>query len=236
MISTDRGQNQNQQGTAMSSVTAMTRSSVWTDKAATLATSLWDQGYSASKVADELWDRLGIRVSRSAVIGKLSRIRDGVGQRLTWTDDLVQAMADCASRGLTISEAAQAITRIAGQRVSATAVHCKAATCGIRLGGRGKRTIQPRTPKHLRRTKPLPTPKPIAIVKPSGGAACDILGLKPWSCRWIDEDPLAGPARYCGEPRARGAYCAYHGAMAYVPVAERDKPIKTWLDGKREAA
>ena len=214
----------------------MTRSSVWTDRAVKLATALWDQGYSASRIADELWDRNGIKVSRSAVIGKLSRIRDSAGQRLTWTPDLVQAIADCASRGLTISETAQAMTVMVGQRVSATAIHCKAAACGIRFTGRGKRTIQLRTPKHVRRTKPLPPRKAVPIVQPSGGAACDILGLKPWSCRWIDGDPLTSPARYCGEPRTRGAYCAYHGAMAYVPVAERDKPIKTWLDGKREAA
>ena len=57
------------------------------------------------------------------------------------------------------------------------------------------------------------------IVAPDDSLRVTIADLKGSMCRWPLGDPSSDDFRYCGSPARHGAYCAFHGAIAYTPVA-----------------
>lgn len=58
--------------------------------------------------------------------------------------------------------------------------------------------------------RPLGASKPVTIDQLTGH-----------SCRW----PLSSgsPWKFCGLPKARGAYCEVHGSLAYRRPADKEK-------------
>jgi hypothetical protein len=50
------------------------------------------------------------------------------------------------------------------------------------------------------------------------------------SCRYIISTEAALSIRYCGQEKKRGAYCAAHGALCYLPPKTKktdvEEPIK----------
>lgn len=45
----------------------------------------------------------------------------------------------------------------------------------------------------------------------------DLMGLKPYSCRYpVSADDVV-PIMFCGKPQEHGSYCKEHGAICYYP-------------------
>jgi len=58
---------------------------------------------------------------------------------------------------------------------------------------------------------PLPKPEPI---KPG---AMKFMDLNPFSCRYVVNDGHASTFLFCGKPKEKGAYCADHASICYIP-------------------
>lgn len=60
--------------------------------------------------------------------------------------------------------------------------------------------------------------------KPPAGA---LLGhLRSTSCRYILPEKHEGQHVYCGERKARGAYCTDHAVLCYAPIADVKKRMR----------
>lgn len=46
----------------------------------------------------------------------------------------------------------------------------------------------------------------------------DIMGLKPYSCRYPISADDVFPVLFCGKPQEHGSYCKEHGAICYLPT------------------
>lgn len=159
----------------------------------------------------------------------------------TWTDDRVDTLTRLWRDGLSASQ----IARDLGG-VTRNAVIGKVHRLG--LSGRatphvpGARHSEPRGERRYRRPQIA-----AQAVRPAGVTPAAVPSVEPvpdtglattlsvrWSqCRWPFGDPLADGFRLCGRGRARGAYCAAHGALAYRPT-ERNHLMK--LAGLRPPA
>lgn len=56
------------------------------------------------------------------------------------------------------------------------------------------------------------------VFEPAGEGAVTMMQVGARHCRWPHGDPEGPDFRFCGRPRAQGAYCAAHAARAYAPV------------------
>ena len=59
-----------------------------------------------------------------------------------------------------------------------------------------------------------------AVPEPAGEDAVTMLQVESRHCRWPHGDPEGADFRFCGRPRAKGAYCTTHAARAYAPVPD----------------
>jgi GcrA cell cycle regulator len=171
--------------------------STWTAERTALARKLWLDGWSCSLIAK----RLG-GVTRNAVIGKLSRI--GCGGR----------------------NGASAPTLHAAYATSERATRCKAATAAIREGvKRARRTSDPAYRFGPQKTQPGEgkPPQHPSLDVPADTDPVPLLKRTVFRCAWPLGEPEDPEMLCCGAPATRGAYCAVHGAVAYVPLTARQR-------------
>lgn len=79
---------------------------------------------------------------------------------------------------------------------------------------RAPRPARPRPPRPVKArimTSPPEPPQtdPITLMQLGG------IGDDPGRCRWPIGEPAGPDTLFCGAPRERGAYCAWHGNLAY---------------------
>lgn len=69
------------------------------------------------------------------------------------------------------------------------------------------------SPEVLIPVVPPPVPKP-----PEKTGRFRFIDLRPNSCRYVVSGKRAEEFLFCGEPKKRGAYCAEHAKLCYVPL------------------
>lgn len=173
--------------------------------------------YSSSQIAG----RLGC--SRSAVIGKLSRLgisRTPRGpQPFQWTKDLDDQLYALHLRAFS-------------DRTIATILGCAVSALRKRRQKFGEKPVPPGAepnryairPKHIPRrlfrdADSMPTPDDVWTPLPTS-MPVTLAELTASSCRWPCGDPLSPAFRFCGAPAIVGkSYCKCHCAIAFQRAA-----------------
>ena len=170
----------------------------WTEDRVEILKKLWAEGLSASQIAT----KLGMGVTRNAVIGKVHRLNLAGRQTAPRTQ---------APR----TGGARKPTREGG------APHRGPSTPSMPTAGSAalKSYAQP---QHNPRLAPLPEPKPLRLVDLPKDGRITILHLSDKTCKWPIGDPNHEDFCFCGHgPRDGSPYCEYHARMAYQPAQER---------------
>lgn len=167
----------------------------WTDERVELLKKLWGEGLSASQIAG----RLGMGVTRNAVIGKVHRLN------LSGRAQQPRTAAPRAPRK---------------QREPSLAGHGNGTPS---LPTAGSAALKPLLRAEAApRPVALPEPTPVRLVDLSKGGRITILHLSDKTCKWPIGDPGAEDFCFCGhDPRAGSPYCEYHARLAYQPMQDR---------------
>ncbi|MBL1419246.1 MAG: GcrA cell cycle regulator [Alphaproteobacteria bacterium] len=168
----------------------------WTDDRVELLKKLWNDGLSASQIANQMGG-----VTRNAVIGKVHRL--GLSGRITST------------RG----RAAKGAGRTAASKQRSQRREPKMPNISI---GNTALKAEPMA----KMATPLPKEKiiPMALVKSSKGDNISIFELTEYTCRWPEGDPSNNDFHFCGgRNNGSGPYCEAHAAVAYQPTLRRKK-------------
>ncbi len=167
----------------------------WTDERVELLKKLWSEGLSASQIAG----RLGMGVTRNAVIGKVHRLN---------LSGRAQQPRSTAPRAPRKQREPSLPGRGNGMPSMPTAG-------GNALKPMMRADIQPRQVA-------LPEPQPVRLVDLSKGGRVTILHLTDKTCKWPIGDPGAEDFCFCGHsPRDGSPYCEYHARLAYQPLQDR---------------
>jgi GcrA cell cycle regulator len=162
----------------------------WTEDRVEVLKKLWTEGLSASQIAA----RLGMGVTRNAVIGKVHRLN--LAGRATQPRNTPRA-----------------------PREPRTA-HRPHSPSMPTAGATALRAMPQR--ETIARPLPLPEPKPLRLVDLPKDGRITILHLSDKTCRWPIGDPGTEEFCFCGHgPRNGSPYCEYHARMAYQPAQER---------------
>jgi GcrA cell cycle regulator len=171
----------------------------WTEDRVEVLKKLWAEGLSASQIAG----KLGMGVTRNAVIGKVHRLN------LAGRVNTPRAQAPRTGRkpqGETQTAAPRGPARPSMPTAGATAL---------------KSFAQPQTSA---RAQPLPEPKPLRLVESSKDGRITILHLSDKTCKWPIGDPQHEEFCFCGHgPREGSPYCEYHARIAYQPAQDRHR-------------
>jgi GcrA cell cycle regulator len=161
----------------------------WTEERVEMLKKLWSDGLSASQIAG----RLGMGVTRNAVIGKVHRLN----------------LAGRATQPRNTQPRAPREPRVPGiPRTHAPSMP---------IAGSNALKALPR--ESIPRPLPLPEPKPLRLVE---NGRITILHLSDKTCRWPIGDPGTEEFCFCGHgPREGSPYCEYHARIAYQPAQER---------------
>jgi GcrA cell cycle regulator len=179
----------------------------WTDERIALLKQYWEEGRSASQIADVLGEGL----SRNAVIGKAHRLglasrpsplKTGEGRPATEAKPAPRAEARPAPR-----PAPRVQPDPAPQPAPAAPVQPVAEVAQV-----------PEAP-----VVPMPAPKPAARAK---GARVTLLDLNDRICKWPIGHPDEADFHFCGKPVNPGfPYCGEHCLVAYqAQMPRRDRP------------
>ncbi len=175
------------------STSAVAEKAPWTEDRVELLKKLWSDGLSASQIAG----RLGMGVTRNAVIGKVHRLN----------------LAGRASQPRNTTPRAPREPRMPG----ITRTHAPS----MPTAGSAALKSMPRHETHAR-AMPLPEPKPLRLVDLPKDGRITILHLSDKTCRWPIGDPGTEEFCFCGHgPRDGSPYCEYHARIAYQPAQER---------------
>ncbi|MGU3543556.1 GcrA family cell cycle regulator, partial [Methylobacterium sp. A52T] len=83
--------------------------------------------------------------------------------------------------------------------------------------------------------RPVPPPRP--RVAPTGvpeSLRILLTDVRDGACRYIADDPRAGPATCCGHPTMPGSsWCPGHRAICSAPA---QRPVSVWVSGRRRVA
>jgi GcrA cell cycle regulator len=171
----------------------------WTEDRVETLKKLWADGLSASQIAG----RLGMGVTRNAVIGKVHRLN--LAGRVNTARTQTQRTARKPS-----GEAQRPQPRGPSQPSMPTA------------GANALKSFA--QPQANPRVAPLPEPKPMRLVESSKDGRITILHLSDKTCKWPIGDPTHDDFCFCGHgPREGSPYCEYHARMAYQPAHERHR-------------
>jgi GcrA cell cycle regulator len=163
----------------------------WTADRVELLKKLWAEGHSASQIAG----KLGMGVTRNAVIGKVHRL----------------SLAGRATAPKTPRPATAPTSKLTADR----RVHRPVSGLG---GGAAA------APREEYRPSPRiqPEPKPIRLVDLPKDGRITILHLSDKTCRWPIGEPNHDDFCFCGHnPREGSPYCEYHARLAYQPANDR---------------
>jgi GcrA cell cycle regulator len=165
----------------------------WTEERVELLKKLWSDGLSASQIAG----RLGMGVTRNAVIGKVHRLN----------------LAGRATQPRTSVPRAPRETRIPGIVRTHEPSMPTAGSAALKAIPRSETQARPLA---------LPEPKPLRLVDLPKDGRITILHLSDKTCRWPIGDPGTEEFCFCGHgPRDGSPYCEYHARIAYQPAQER---------------
>ena len=165
----------------------------WTEDRVELLKRLWGEGLSASQIAT----RLGMGVTRNAVIGKVHRLNlSGRAQQ----PRSIAPRAPRKQREPSLAGSGMPSMPTAGSNALKPMLRAEAAP----------------------RPAALPEPKPVRLVDLSRGGRVTILHLSEKTCKWPIGDPGAEDFCFCGHgPRDGSPYCEYHARLAYQPMQDR---------------
>jgi len=165
----------------------------WTDERVALLTRLWNEGHTASQIAEQFGD-----ITRNAVIGKVHRL--GLSGRA--------AASRFRAARIKMRPRPQKATPGGGAQF---AVHGNAAL-------KAEPDAYQAWPAPARR----PSLRPVEQIEPEAGPVVGLLDLKENSCRWPIGDPDQPGFGFCGCQKAEnGPYCERHAAQAFQPVQRR---------------
>ena len=172
----------------------------WTEDRVETLKKLWADGLSASQIAG----KLGMGVTRNAVIGKVHRL-------------------NLAGRVNTPRNQSPRTTRkTAGETQASPQRGPSRPTMPPTAGATALKTYA--QPHHNPRLAPLPEPKPLRLVESSKDGRITILHLSDKTCKWPIGDPQHDEFCFCGHgPREGSPYCEYHARMAYQPAQDRNR-------------
>lgn len=199
----------------------------WTQERLDEALRLWNEGWSASQIADKMGG-----LTRAAVVGKMFRMklpkREGYpskGVRIiphnvsTWNKDRdEQALAYYNDDGMS-PEAIGVAMGIARSTVVRRLRQLGAVMRGRKyVQGSPKRKPSPDAPM-------APRPSHLSVWA-CLGQSVSLMELTAHSCRWPQE-LATGETNYCGRTKVQGSYCDYHADLAYRafdPKPDKSKP------------
>ena len=167
----------------------------WTDERVETLKKLWTEGHSASQIAA----RLGMGVTRNAVIGKVHRLNlsGRVTQPRSTEPRAPRKTREPSHPGRPVGSPSMPST---GNTALKTFVR-----------------IEP-----IQRQIALPEPQPLRLVDLPKGGRVTILHLSDKTCKWPIGDPGAEDFCFCGHsPRDKSPYCEYHARAAYQPMQDR---------------
>jgi GcrA cell cycle regulator len=174
----------------MTDVAAAPEKAMWTEDRVNTLKQLWADGLSASQIAA----RLGLGVTRNAVIGKVHRLN----------------LAGRATQPRNTAPRAPRKTRepsIPGRSPSMPTA-----------GATALKPFHQTAPRPM----PLPEPKPLRLVDNAKDGRITILHLSDKTCKWPIGDPMHEDFCFCGHgPREGSPYCEYHARIAYQPPQAR---------------
>ncbi|MFO1033589.1 MAG: GcrA family cell cycle regulator [Hyphomicrobiales bacterium] len=169
----------------------------WTDERVELLRKLWTDGLSASQIAA----RLGMGVTRNAVIGKVHRLN------LSGRQPAQRAAAPRATRKVSREPS------VPGARPMGTPSLPTAGATALKAFAQ---------PQSRPMAQPLPEPKPLRLVDLPKDGRITILHLSDKTCKWPIGDPTHDDFCFCGHsPRDGSPYCEYHARIAYQPAQDR---------------
>ncbi len=178
------------------------RGHLWTDEEKQRLSALWDDGWSASRVAAEL----DIGVTRNAVIGQMKRLGLAPHGKPTTRLRAVYVKAGRLRPSGGGKEGASG-----GLARKLKAAH-RRKLLGLPTLPTGITWLPKRLPPRIIAT-PAPPPdcNPVTLMD---------LGLS--HCRWPLGDPLGPATLFCGAKAGDiGPYCAWHAKIAYQPPEQR---------------
>lgn len=195
----------------------------WTNEAVMMAVRMDKEGKTGTEISEALWREHGVYKTKSAVHGKLNRLRgksNRTGRVNIWTKEAEARFSDLWMDGLSAYEISRVLTSEFDGVFSVYAVNCRRAKIGL-----------PKRSKDLRK-KDMPTGyqwqngrnrsgqkvrKPLRSDAHIGWHDVDtggvsLIDLTSSQCRWPYAD-----STFCGAQKARGAYCAHHAERAFRP-------------------
>ena len=175
----------------------------WTNEQVELLKQLWNEGYSASQIADQIGT-----VTRNAVIGKIHRL--GLqGRRKAIPQPKTAA---------THPRPEKHPGRIMAGSMSAPLTFRNAETMATGIPAIARETIA------LAEAAGLPSLPEHAPAPFNSSSPLKLENLKASSCRWPEGDPGTPEFRFCGAHAPVGqSYCPYHTRIAYQSVQQRRK-------------
>jgi len=174
----------------MNDVAAAPEKAMWTEDRVSTLKQLWADGLSASQIAA----RLGMGVTRNAVIGKVHRLN--LAGRATQPRNSVPRTA---------------------RKTREPSIPGRAPTMPT-AGATALKPFAAPTPRPM----PLPEPKPLRLVDNAKDGRITILHLSDKTCKWPIGDPTHDDFCFCGHgPREGSPYCEYHARIAYQPPQAR---------------
>jgi len=165
----------------------------WTDERVALLTRLWNEGHTASQIAEQFGD-----ITRNAVIGKVHRL--GLSGRA--------AASRFRAARIKMRPKVQANGSAPAKHYPMQGnVALKAEAIGM-----------PEWPAQ----SPRPALRPVEQPDTEAGPVVGLLDLTESSCRWPIGEPDEPGFGFCGCRKAEdGPYCERHAARAYQPVQRR---------------
>lgn len=165
----------------------------WTDDRVELLKKLWNDGLSASQIANQMGG-----VTRNAVIGKVHRL--GLSGRATST------------RG----RAAKGAGKTAASKQRSQRREPKMPNLNI------GNTALKAEPTAKMQSVPEAKIAPMKLVQTVSGDNVSIFDLTEYTCRWPEGDPSTNDFHFCGgKNNGSGPYCEAHAAVAYQPTMRR---------------
>jgi GcrA cell cycle regulator len=162
----------------------------WTVERVELLKKLWGDGHSASQIAT----KLGMGVTRNAVIGKVHRL-------------------NLSGRATPPRSPSPRPQRDVTPRPSRPHTPPLPSIGSLAM----KPSLRPEP-----QSRSLPEPKPLRLVDLPKDGRITILHLSDKTCRWPIGDPGTDEFCFCGHgPRESSPYCEYHARIAYQPAQER---------------
>lgn len=161
----------------------------WTTENERRLRTLWAEGLTGTEIAIALG-----APSRSAILGKADRLRLGKRKSVTpWSPAHVEGLRAAHGDGISYAKIADDMGR------TIASVRRKAHEMGLRVF-----------------TRPPPRPALVEYISKEDPAApaplnIPLIDLRDFHCRQVTSPPDGSTmAVFCGHPKARGSYCAYH--------------------------